>query len=279
MAYVKKTWVDDVDAANATNFNRMEVGIDEAHSVMSGKNLLLNPLGIINQRGYVSATVTTSANEYTLDRFRVITLGEALTFSVTENVTTFTAPTNGIAQTIAGENIISGTYVISGLLTATCTVDGVAKVNGDTFTLTGGTDCVVIFINGTFSLPKVEHGLIVTKFEQKNTGLELSECKYYFERITYKSTVAMGFVASTTSMRIPFSYNTKRVEPTISFSSQTGFSIQDGNSTNTTAMTGSEIGVDNARLIATVAAGLTANNSAKIKSIIAGEYIDIDAEI
>lgn len=180
------------------------------NAITGSKNRLINPNGIINQRGYVSGTVTTGANEYTLDRWRVITLGEALTFSTTNNKTTFTAPLNGVEQIIEGNNLQSGTFVVSGLLTATCTVDGVAKTNGETFTVVGGTDVSVKFFNGTFELPQIEAGDRVTSFEQRSEDSEFSSCQRYYQTaaslflyiVTTDSTVRRGYYARTVTMRI-----------------------------------------------------------------------------
>lgn len=63
-----------------------------------GKNLLINPLFLINQRGYVSGTATGGANQYTVDRWRVVTAGQNLTLSGSQA----TAPAGGLEQVVEG---------------------------------------------------------------------------------------------------------------------------------------------------------------------------------
>jgi hypothetical protein len=202
------------------------------------KNLLINSNGLINQRNYVSGTATTTANEYTIDMFKVITLGESLVFSTTANKTTFTAPLNGVEQIIEGKNVQSGTHVISGLLTATCTIDGVAKVNGDTVTLTGGTNVSVKWFNGTFSLPQLEQGDVITPPENRHISLEFDMCQRYLPRAKVRNNYfysGMAFSTSVMYVNIPFAV-TARTAPTgiltsdanIRFSAQNGTSLGTG---------------------------------------------------
>lgn len=151
------------------------------------KNLLINANGLVNQRGYVSGTATTSANQYTVDRWRVVTLGQNLTFTTTNGVTTFTAPAGGVEQIIENLNVIGGEYVISFTGTAVVSISqstdnvtytAVTPVSGK-YTITGGKYVKVNFSGGTFSLPQFEKGTTATPFEQRPYGLELSLCQRY----------------------------------------------------------------------------------------------------
>jgi hypothetical protein len=149
------------------------------------RNLLINGNPLINQRAYVSGTATVGANEYTLDRWRVVTTGQSITFSDSANVRTVTAPAGGVEQVVEGLNLLSGTYTLSWTGTATATVDGNPVTNGGQVTLTGGTDVTVRFINGTFSLAQLERGSVVTPFEHRPYSDELSRCQRYYQLDSY----------------------------------------------------------------------------------------------
>lgn len=146
------------------------------------RNLIINGNPNINQRGYVSGAATSGANEYTLDRWRVVTSGQNISFTDSNNVRTVTAPAGGCEQLIEGISIISGTYTLSWTGTATATVGGTAVSNGGNFTLTGGTNATVRFSSGTFSLVQIEPGPVATPFERRPIGTELALCQRYFER-------------------------------------------------------------------------------------------------
>jgi len=147
------------------------------------RNLLINGNPIINQRGYVSGTATSGANEYTLDRWRVVTSGQSITWTDSANVRTVTAPAGGVEQVIEGLNILSGTYTLSWTGTATATVDGSAVTNGGQVTLTGGTNATVRFSSGTFSLAQLEVGTVATPFERRSYGQELALCQRYYSTL------------------------------------------------------------------------------------------------
>jgi len=157
--------------ASASNIN--------ATQYLSNRNLIINGSGRVNQRGYVG-TSTSSANEYTLDRWRVVISGQSLSFSGDDAGRTMTAPAGGVEQEIEGANILSQTYVISFVGTATCTVDGVGKSSGDTVTLTKGTNTTVRFSGGTFSDVQLESGDVVTPFEKRSIEQELALCQRYY---------------------------------------------------------------------------------------------------
>lgn len=145
------------------------------------RNKLINPIGTINQRGYVSGAATTGANQYTLDRWRVVTSGQNLSWTESAGVRTITAPAGGVEQAIEGSCILAGTYVLNWEGTATATVNGTARAKGETFTLTGGANCTVRFAGGTFSKPQLEGGGSPTTFSPRHIQQELALCQRYYQ--------------------------------------------------------------------------------------------------
>jgi hypothetical protein len=145
------------------------------------RNVIINGNPTINQRGYVSGAATTVVNQYTLDRWRVVTSGQNISWTDSANVRTVTAPAGGCEQVVEGLSILSGTYTLNWTGTATATVGGSAVAKGGNVTLTGGTNATVKFSSGTFSLVQLEPGPVATPFEQRPVGTELALCQRYFQ--------------------------------------------------------------------------------------------------
>jgi len=181
MAQVADLYSEDVTFSSGQQEQfRTNIG---ANLLGGFRNKLINALGTINQRGYSSGAATSGANEYTLDRWRVVTSGQSLSWTESENVRTMTAPAGGVEQVIEGESLLTGSYVLNWEGTATATVDGNARTKGEVFTLTGGTDATVRFIGGTFSKPQLEAGSSPTQFEVRHIGQEGILCKRYYQRL------------------------------------------------------------------------------------------------
>lgn len=181
------------------------------------KNKLINAQGLINQRVYVSGTATTGSKQYTLDRWRVVTSGQNLTFSTSQNVVTFNAPVGGVEQVIEGQNIETGNYILSWTGTATATVSGSPITNGGSITLTGGSNVTVKFTNGTFKLPQLEKGTVATAFEYRPIGTELALCQRYYQYYSGNINI-QGYTNVGTAMQYTIILPTEmRTAPTISY--------------------------------------------------------------
>jgi hypothetical protein len=154
---------------------------DAQTALTAFRNKLINGAFRINQRGYSSGAATGAANQYTLDRWRVVTSGQSVAFTNTGGVITVTAPAGGLEQVIEGSNLVTGNYVLSWTGTATATVGGVALAKGGVVGIVGGTDTTIRFSGGTVSQPQFELGT-ATPFEDRPLGLELALCQRYFER-------------------------------------------------------------------------------------------------
>lgn len=171
---------------------------DPASGDFGLRNKLINARGDINQRAYVSGTATGAANQYTVDRWRVVTSGQNLSWTTSGNDRVFTAPAGGVEQVIESTNIDSGTYVLTWTGTATATVNGTSVTNGGTIALTGGATATVKFSSGTFSLPQLELA-VATPFERRPYGLELALCQRYYFQTSYARLV--GAATSTTAVQ------------------------------------------------------------------------------
>ncbi|QKV18708.1 hypothetical protein [Oricola thermophila] len=183
-----------------------------------GRNLLINPLGTINQRGYASGAATSGANEYAIDRWRVVVSGQSMAFTVNNGYATIVAPAGGVEQVIDGGAILSGDYVLSWEGTATATVNGNAVTNGGKVTLTGGSDVTVRFSGGTFAKPLLEPGDTPTDFDARHPAQELLLCQRYYEEGTNLNGIYVQYNASYCRFnRVGFKA-TKRVSPTMTVS-------------------------------------------------------------
>lgn len=146
--------------------------------VISYRNLLVNNNFAINQRVYVSGTATGGASQVTLDRWRVVTSGQNITFAAAAPDRVVTCPAGGLEQVIEAGWIVGGVYTLSWTGTATATVNGTAITNGgQTSSLTANTAVTVKFASGTVSLAQFELGSVATPFERRPPCLELSLCK------------------------------------------------------------------------------------------------------
>ncbi len=240
-----------------------------APSLLTGyKNLLINARGTINQRGYVSGTATGGANQYTLDRWRVVTSGQSLAFTASGNTMEITAPAGGVEQVIEGEAIADGSHVINWSGTATCTVNGTARAKGEAFTLTGGSNCTVRFSGGTFKNPQLEYGAAATPFEQRPIGIEEMLCARFlpaFIAAGAEDDLGLAWAVSATSAAIVVPLGIARVPPTgISISSAGHFDYKDISATRTaSAVTFGSASRYFARVTLTVS-GATAGNSGRV---------------
>jgi len=144
------------------------------------RNLIINGNPVINQRGYVSGTATTAANQYTLDRWRVVVSGQSLSWTDSAGIRTVTFPAGGAEQVIEALNNLGGVHTLSWTGTATATVNGVSVANRGQVTLTGNSDVIVRMSGGTASRIQLEPGAVATPFERRPYGQELALCQRYF---------------------------------------------------------------------------------------------------
>ena len=185
-------------------------------SAITCRNLLINSNFAINQRAYVSGAATATANKYTLDRWRVVTSGQNLTFGSASPDRIVTAPAGGLEQVIGGAAIEGGVYTLSWAGTATATVNGTAIANGgNTAALTAGANVTVRFTGGTVDKPQFERGTKVTPYERRLPEMELDACQRYGEP-GQGEVSGNGPTGVEYAVRVTFKH-TKRATPTITY--------------------------------------------------------------
>jgi hypothetical protein len=190
----------------------------------ANRNQIINGGFFVNQRGYVSGTNTTSANEYTLDRWRVVTSEQSVTWTDLGGKRTVTVPAGGVEQVIEGAFLPAGTYTISWEGTATCAVDGTARTNGESFSVAGGSNVTVKFSDGTVANAQLEAGSVATPFEQRPIGVESNLChRYYVHTIPIGGSGYATDSGQTGRATASTSFPTEmRVVPTISYTNDGG---------------------------------------------------------
>lgn len=157
--------------------------ITAIHEALGNINLIDNASLRINQRGYTSGTNVTGSNAYTLDRWRVVTNGQNVSWTTTDGVVTATVPAGGFEQVIEGARIAPGTYVLNWTGTATATVNSSPVAKGALVSLTGNVNATLRFSNGTLSLPVMQRrtatGPSTTLFPWLHPTLDLLICQRY----------------------------------------------------------------------------------------------------
>ncbi|WP_027824311.1 hypothetical protein [Laribacter hongkongensis] len=184
------------------------------------KNLLINSNFSINQRGYVSGTPTSTANQYTVDRWRVVISGQRITWTADGSTITVTAPAGGVEQVVEGASISTGTYCLSWTGTASANINGTVISNGGAIVLPGGASATVRFTGGTLSRPQLEKSPVSTRYEERPPGLELSLCQRYYETGIANWMIQIGGGVTNGNSYCYWSHQiyfkaTKRVIPTI----------------------------------------------------------------
>jgi hypothetical protein len=188
---------------------------------LSGRNRVFNGNFNVNQRAYVSGTNTTTSNQYTLDRWRVVVSGQNATFVASGNGNTVTAPAGGLEQVIEGNNIEGGTFTLNWTGTATATLGGTSISKGAQATLAANTNVTLRFTGGTVGTVQLEAGSVATPFERRAYGQELTLCHRYYETgfgflQVQNGSASNGAFGSTLPYKAP-----KRVVPTLSSSGVT----------------------------------------------------------
>lgn len=192
----------------------------------SHRNKIINGDFRINQRGY-SAGAAVGSSLYGHDRWKMAASGDTYTYSTTANKTTITIPSGKVLrQVIEGNNLQTGTYVLSWEGTAQGKIGGGAlSASGIEGSITGGTDTIIEFGQGTVSNVQLEIGTIATPFEHRPYAVELALCHRYFwsSGVFQGATVAVGQAFSSSTLGFVLSLPVAmRAAPTWSVSNVVG---------------------------------------------------------
>ena len=226
------------------------------------RNKLINSLALLNQRGYVSGTATTGANQYTIDRWRVVVSGQNISYVNGGGYGIVTAPAGGVEQPISADEIDGGTYFLTWNGTATATVNGTAVTNGGSIAITANTQVTVRFISGTFDHPQFEIGG-VTPYQHIDTSIEsLRAYRYAFGEGSNSGGMSGVCTATGATVTVKFP-TTMRVAPTYThFANGT---LLDGlGGFATTNSSGTSNGGTSSGRIDVVAAGTTSGRGAVV---------------
>lgn len=147
------------------------------------RNRIINGNFAVNQRG-VSGTVTLAAGAYGHDGWKAGASGCTYTFSTAANVTTLSISAGSLQQIIKGNNLETGTYVLSWTGTAQGKIGaGAFSASGVSGSVTGGSDLTVEFNTGTLSKVQLETGSTATPFAFEDKPIEVYRCQRRYERL------------------------------------------------------------------------------------------------
>lgn len=199
-----------------------EAGARTALAARGVNNRVINGNFAVNQRAYTSGAATTSANQYTLDRWRVVVSGQNVVYATSGVGFKVTAPAGGIEQVV--ESVSAGVHSLSWTGSATATVNGSAITSsGQTAVLAAGSNPVIRFSGGFVEDVSFVLGAVAIPFEARLPGEELLLCKRYFE--STQSTQYRENGVSRQQAGVPVYWSVeKRVSPTITTGAATGTS-------------------------------------------------------
>jgi hypothetical protein len=292
-SYIEQDWANDWDgyfssllsAAGLTaNGNVDAVGASQYYTALLSltqkagcfRNIIHNGMFNVNQRGYVSGTATTVANQLTIDRWKVRTSGQNLTFSASGIGFSIVAPAGGLEQVVESINVVGGTYVASWTGAGTLTVNAVAVANGGTFSLPANTNATFVLV-GAFDKFQVELGTVPTATEVRPRPIELALCQRYAFVVGGGAAQVIGWGKMATSTVVfaitMYTPVPLRATPTLN-DIGTGSAVQITSTTTTAALTPSNL-LSQGNIV-TFDSGSVGSNTA---GAVAGYYIGATSKI
>ena len=247
----------DVQAA----IDEVQENVNDVLAVQSTQsglvNLFMNSAFIHNQRSYVSGAATSGANQYTIDRIRVVVSGENLAFTAAAFGNRITAPAGGAEQVVEGIFIVGGDYVCTWTGTGSIQVNGVAKAKNETFTLTAGANATVRmfgeFETFAFTRPDMA-GRYEYNFQADFNGC----CRYAYQFGASRPKGQASSAATVTSIEV-YTPAPMRTTPAISVGSH-NFTNSAGAQVGPFTVVATSVSGSSVRLDASGGSGLAAGN-------------------
>lgn len=191
------------------------------------RNLFINPLFSINQRG-VSGTVVLAAGQYGQDRIKAGASGCSYNFSANNGVTTLNILSGSLVQVIEASNFSgrAGTYVLSWVGSAQGRIaSGSYGSSGNVSASCDGSSNISVEFNvGTLSLVQFERDY-VTDFCTRHPNQEMGICQRYFwsSPVVDSPSLAVNTANFYGSVRF-FCPETLRIPPTVVVKNRNGAS-------------------------------------------------------
>ena len=206
----------------------------------------------------------------------------ALTTQTIQNFGTGGSPSSQVIKTESAETLTTSFQRFEIAITLASISGKTLGTNGDDYLSlklmlpTGDTYAVDI------ANVQIEAGSVATNFEQELISQTLAKCKWYFERqggAAVQESFASGFQTATTNVRLAMQYKIKRTTPSIAANAVDAIGLLlVGSAPSSTAISFSDIGIQYARVDATISAAGAQGNGATSRFNV-NDYIDIDAEL
>ncbi|GKS86479.1 hypothetical protein AVMA1855_20025 [Acidovorax sp. SUPP1855] len=178
---------DGTNASWTTAIPTLTIPVLFASSLNGGqfsgtRNKSWNGAFLINQR-VVSGSVALASNSYGHDGWKAGPGGCTYTFSTTGGVVTLTISAGTLLQVVDGDDLETGTHVLSWVGTSQGRIAaGAYSASGVTASVTGGTSVNIEFGTGTLSLVQFEKGSTATAFERRRKAEYLRDCERYLQK-------------------------------------------------------------------------------------------------
>lgn len=178
---VSGAWVEFVDdfakTTGATFSGNVNVPSLNGGQLAGNRNKLINGNFQINQR-VVSGVVVLAAGARGHDGWKAGAGGCTYTFAASAGVVTLTISAGSLIQTIDGNDLQNGEFVLSWGGTAQGRIGaGSYSAAGVTASVTGGINLNIEFNTGTLRLAQFEPGIIPTVFEHRLNELQLCQSR------------------------------------------------------------------------------------------------------